>query len=49
MDEGGLSIESHYSFNCPPEVYLGKKIPGVKTRDFFMIVFSALLLHSEYF
>jgi hypothetical protein len=49
MDEGALSIESHYSFEFLPEVYLSKKIPGVKTRDFFMIVFSALLLYSEYF
>ena len=39
MDEGVLSIESHYSFKFLPEAYLSKKIPDVRAQDFFMTVF----------
>jgi hypothetical protein len=33
IHEEGLSIENHYSFRFLPEAYLGKKIPGIRTRD----------------
>jgi hypothetical protein len=35
MDEGALSIESHYSFKFLPEAYLSKKNPGHKDPGFF--------------